>query len=232
MVANLGLRPCWRSSAAGAATARRGAANPGPVLRVLPGVKHFDHNAHYHPLLLDQVPPGARTALDVGCGNGEFARKLAARGLAVTAVDRAVEVSAPGVDFRRADVLVDDLGGPYDFVSCIAALHHMPFTTAVGRLRDLVAPGGVLAVLGLAKEKTPWDWVVSAASLPPNLVMRLVRDDPVDSAPVRDWSMSVDEVKAGAERLIPGARVRRHLYWRYSLVWSAPAARPPVPRRD
>ncbi len=185
-------------------------------------MNHFDHNAHYHSLLLDQVPPGARTALDVGCGNGAFARKLAARGLAVTAVDRAVEMSAPGVTFRRADVLVDDLGGPYDFVSCIAALHHMPFDDAVRRLRDAVAPGGVLAVLGLAKEKTLWDWAVSVSSVPFEVVRRLVRDDPVDRAPIRDWSMSVDEIKAGSARLIPGARVRRHLYWRYSLVWRAP----------
>ncbi|RKT56560.1 class I SAM-dependent methyltransferase [Saccharothrix australiensis] len=187
-------------------------------------MKHFDHNAYYHPLLLGHVPPGARTALDIGCGHGVFAGKLAARGLAVTAVDRAVEADVPGVSFRRADALADDLGGPYDFVSCIAALHHMPFGTAIARFRDLVAPGGVLAVLGLAKEKTARDWAVSLASLPLSLAVRLVRDDPVDSAPVRDWSMSVDEIKAGAERLIPGARVRRHLYWRYSLVWSKPRA--------
>lgn len=185
---------------------------------------NFDHNAHYHPLLLAQVPPGARTALDVGCGNGGFARKLAARGLRVTGVDKAVEAVVPGVRIRRADAAVDDLGGPYDFVSCIAALHHMPFTTAVTRLRDAVAPGGVLAVLGLAKEKTAWDWVVSLSSVPANLARRLVRDDPVDTAPVRDWHMSVDEIKAGVAGLLPGARVRRHAYWRYSLVWRKPAS--------
>jgi hypothetical protein len=28
----------------------------------------FDHNDHYHPLLLRQVPRDAVTALDVGCG--------------------------------------------------------------------------------------------------------------------------------------------------------------------
>ncbi|MEU4805961.1 class I SAM-dependent methyltransferase [Actinosynnema sp. NPDC023587] len=183
-------------------------------------MNHFDQNAHYHSFLLDHVPPGARTALDVGCGHGAFARRLAARGLAVTAVDRAVDGSAPGVDFRRADVLTDDLGGPYDFVSCLAVLHHLPFDAGLTRLRDAVAPGGVLAVLGLAKEKTLWDWALSLASTPLNLAQRVVRDDPVGSAPVRDWFMGVDEVKAGAARLVPGARVRRHLYWRYSLVWA------------
>ncbi|NUT90922.1 MAG: class I SAM-dependent methyltransferase [Saccharothrix sp.] len=185
-------------------------------------MKHFDHNAHYHPFLLAQIPSTAETALDVGCGNGGFARKLAARGLRVTGVDRAVEAVAPGIDFRKADAAVDDLGGPYDFVSCIAALHHMPFTTALTRMSDAVAPGGVLAILGLAKEKTAWDWVVSLSSVPANLVHRLVDDDPVDSAPVKDWHMSVGEIKAGAADIVPGARVRRHLYWRYSLVWRKP----------
>jgi SAM-dependent methyltransferase len=187
-------------------------------------VKHFDHNAHHHPFLLAAVPPGARTALDVGCGNGAFAGKLAARGLAVTAVDRAVEASVPGVDFRRADALTADLGGPYDFVSCIAALHHMPLEAGLARLRSLVAPGGVVAVLGLAREESAWDWAVALASAPLNFARRLVRDDPRDTAPVADWSLSVREIKAAADGIVPGARFRRHLYWRYSMLWTAPRA--------
>src|SRR5690606_30643695 len=56
------------------------------------GPMAFDHNDHYHPLLLRQVPSGAATALDVGCGTGLFARGLAARGVVVDAVDPAREV--------------------------------------------------------------------------------------------------------------------------------------------
>ncbi|WP_033427977.1 class I SAM-dependent methyltransferase [Saccharothrix syringae] len=185
-------------------------------------MKHFDHNAHHHPFLLARVPEGARTALDVGCGHGAFARELAAMGLAVTAVDREVEAAVPG--FRRADVLTDDLGGPYDFVSCIAVLHHLPLEEGLTRLRSLVAPGGVLAVLGLAREEGALDRALSLVSVPLNLAHRLVRDDPPQTAPVRGWSLSLREIREVADRVVPGARFRRHLYWRYSMVWAAPGA--------
>jgi hypothetical protein len=39
-------------------------------------VDGWNHNSHYHDLLLAAVPPGCRRALDVGCGLGTFARKL------------------------------------------------------------------------------------------------------------------------------------------------------------
>ncbi|MFE9751365.1 class I SAM-dependent methyltransferase [Saccharothrix saharensis] len=209
----------------------RSRGNPAALPRVATGVKHFDHNAHHHRFLLRQVPPGARTALDLGCGNGLFARRLAARGLAVTAVDRHGvdrhgvdrhgEVDVPGVEFRRADAVVDDVGGPYDFVSCLAALHHMPLRPALERLRSLVRPGGVVAVLGLAREEGVADRAMSLASVPLNLAARLVRDDPVDDAPTRDPALSLREIRAEAASVLPGARFRRHLYWRYSMVWRA-----------
>ncbi|MEU9096791.1 class I SAM-dependent methyltransferase [Streptomyces sp. NPDC048361] len=47
----------------------------------------INHNVHYHDLLLRELPSSCRTALDVGCGTGEFARKLARRGIEVDALD-------------------------------------------------------------------------------------------------------------------------------------------------
>jgi cyclopropane fatty-acyl-phospholipid synthase-like methyltransferase len=49
----------------------------------------YNHNKHYTDLLLRQVPPGCQNALDVGCGDGSLARRLADRfGIAVTGIDR------------------------------------------------------------------------------------------------------------------------------------------------
>jgi hypothetical protein len=37
----------------------------------------YNHNEHYANLLLRQVPSDCRSALDMGCGDGGFARHLA-----------------------------------------------------------------------------------------------------------------------------------------------------------
>lgn len=37
----------------------------------------WDHNNHYHDYLLRFIPDDCKVAVDIGCGTGEFARKLA-----------------------------------------------------------------------------------------------------------------------------------------------------------
>ncbi|TDC27182.1 class I SAM-dependent methyltransferase [Streptomyces sp. 8K308] len=197
----------------------------------------FDHNDHYHRLLLRRVPAGARHALDVGCGTGRFARRLAERGLAVDAVDPSAEVIAEatarsgpaGPRFVRADVTTMELPvGRYDFVSCLASIHHVPFGT-VARLRETLAPGGVLAILGCYRERTPADYAWALAAVPVNAAARLAvgaadrlggRSAP-PKAPVRAADLSLPEIRRRTAELLPGATVRRLLFWRYLLVYRA-----------
>ncbi len=47
----------------------------------------WSHNSHYHAALLREVPPRCSRALDVGCGDGAFARKLASLADRVDAID-------------------------------------------------------------------------------------------------------------------------------------------------
>jgi SAM-dependent methyltransferase len=186
---------------------------------------HFNHNDHYHDFLLRQVPDGARRALDVGCGSGTFARKLAARGIEVDAVDRSAEIIAaagetPGVRYVHADVRELDLGG-YDFVSCIASLHHLPFAATVERLRDALRPGGVLAVLGIARP-TLRDLPFGAVAFLPNRVRILLGPDgDAPPPPFKDPELTLRQTRALVRELLPGARLRRHLYFSYSLVYQA-----------
>ncbi|MFB4284463.1 MULTISPECIES: class I SAM-dependent methyltransferase [unclassified Nonomuraea] len=186
----------------------------------------FSHNDHYHGRLLRLVPRGARTALDVGCGTGGFARRLAGRGLEVDAVDPAAEVieaagPAPGVRYHHADITEMELpAGRYDYISCLASIHHVPFGT-VARLRDALAPGGVLAVLGCYSEVSATDHAWSLAAIPVNAAARLAmagRGTP-SPAPVKQPEMSLAEIRREAADLLPGATIRRLLFWRYLLVY-------------
>ena len=201
-----------------------------------PGWLRWDHNEHYHPFLLAQIPSGCRAALDVGCGAGGFAVKMAGRADKVVALDRdadtlraAGRLSAhPSLTYLRGDLFEADLETEsFDFISCIAALHHMPFSPALVRLRQLLAPGGVLAVLGLYRCATAADHLRFAAVAPVDTAMGLLRRrrdgraGALPAATVASPRMSLDDVRAQASRALPGSTVRRHMYHRYSLVYRA-----------
>jgi SAM-dependent methyltransferase len=201
----------------------------------------FDHNDHYHRLLLRHVPHGCRTALDVGCGAGRFAYRLAGLGVEVDAIDPSAEVLAQArasagqgaPRFEQADVTEVALPeGRYDFISCLASIHHVPFGT-VAALRDALAPGGVLVILGCYPEKSRLDWAWSLAAVPVNAAVRLavagadrVRPDGKTGprsvkAPVKRPTMPLVQVRQEAAVLLPGCSVRRLLFWRYLLVFRA-----------
>ncbi|REK92105.1 class I SAM-dependent methyltransferase [Streptomyces inhibens] len=198
----------------------------------------FDHNDHYHRLLLRQVPQNCGAALDVGCGTGRFARRLAARGIEVHAVDPSAEALAEAraktagggrpPRFEHADVTGLELPARhYDFISCLASIHHMPFDT-VAALRDALAPGGVLVILGCYPEKSPLDLVWSLAAVPVNALARLAvgladKLRPAGATPVRaptaPPTVPLSRIRREAAALLPGCRIGRLLFWRYLLVF-------------
>jgi SAM-dependent methyltransferase len=72
--------------------------------------------------VLSQLPPTPARVLEVGCGEGELARALAAEGYEFVAIDP----EAPeGPIFRRTTIEAFDEPGPFDAVVASLALHHV-----------------------------------------------------------------------------------------------------------
>jgi SAM-dependent methyltransferase len=201
----------------------------------------FNHNDFYHRFLFRRLPPRCDRALDVGCGEGLFARRLARHARSVDAVDRSPEMIArarrlssgtPNIRFVEADLAACDLDdGCYDFIACIASIHHMPFAETAARLREALAPGGVLAIVGCYREATPADYLRDLVAIPANAVAAAAvrtkarRGRPTghrNTAPIMDPEMTLPEIRREALRVLPAAAVRRRLYWRYTLVYERP----------
>jgi SAM-dependent methyltransferase len=94
----------------------------------------------------------ARRVLEVGCGRGLLAARLAAAGHDVTGIDVRLPDDRADVtaQARLALVEIDLLGydaAPFDAIAFTASLHHVaPLGAALDRAFALLAPGGVLVV--------------------------------------------------------------------------------------
>jgi ubiquinone/menaquinone biosynthesis C-methylase UbiE len=196
---------------------------------------YWNHNVHYQPVILNAVPPGCQTALDVGCGDGLLAGRLAERCAKVTAIDRDPGMIAKaraqhpdGITFIEADFLTHRFPAEsFDFVCANTSLHHMDFTAALTAMARLLRSGGRLAVVGLAASKSIGDFLPDIPGIPVDLFYRAIYRRGGSGAPIMDPDHSWGEARAAAAAALPGVRYRRHLLWRYSLLW-----RKPVPSRQ
>ncbi len=141
----------------------------------------WNHNNHYHAFLLTHVPNECEVALDIGCGVGEFASRLAQVCKTVEAIDpdrqaidcaRTLWNAYPNVRWHAHPFEGNSwTAAGYGFVSAIASLHHVELAPMVAHMKRLLKPGGVLAILGLYKETTISDLLYSAAAIPVNFII-------------------------------------------------------------
>ena len=207
-------------------------------LALLPA-EAWDHNSHYHDFLLRYVPSSCNKSLDIGCGTGAFSRLLAGRSDRVLALDlspnmiRIAEAQSalyPNIDFRVANVMAHDLGAErFDCIVSIATLHHLPTEKALLKIKSALKMNGVLLLLDLFQDDRILDTLRSAIALPASMGLRLLNGSrPIASQKVREaWArhglndsyLTLDQVRDVCSNFSPGAEVRRHLFWRYSVIW-------------
>jgi 2-polyprenyl-3-methyl-5-hydroxy-6-metoxy-1,4-benzoquinol methylase len=214
-------------------------------LALLTAAHGWSHNDHYHGYLLKHVPGRCREALDIGSGTGAFSRCLAKRADHVLGLDLSPEMvrvatsmsrGYTNLEYRVADVLEIDLPDEhYDCIASIATLHHMPMEAILSKVKAALAPNGTLLVLDLYEGQGRVDRVANALAVPANIVLRLVKQRRLNEPrEVREaWEAhgqsdrypTLTQVRRVCREVLPGAKVKRHLLWRYSIVWRKVAGR-------
>jgi SAM-dependent methyltransferase len=205
----------------------------------------WSHNEHFHGWILRHLPARRRAAVDVGCGTGVLAGKLAPHFARVIGIDADASMAAaasarlaqdPGVTIRRCafEHFASAAGdGEADLITMVAVLHHLCLDDTLARIPGLLAPGGRLLVVGLARVNSLPDLAVELISAAANPVMGLIKHPrPARSAdgpepgqpvmPVRDPATTLTEITAAARAHLPGATLRRRLFFRYTLRWDKP----------
>ena len=207
-------------------------------LALLPA-EEWDHNSHYHDFLLRHVPSPCSESLEIGCGTGAFSRLLAARSDRVLALDLSpnmIRIAGQqpalyrNIEFRVADVMDHDIGVErFDCIATIATFHHLPTEAALLKIKRALKVNGVLLLLDLFKEEGIVDTLRSGVALPVSLGLKLFNGSRlIASRKVREaWAkhglndsyLTLAQVRDVCSDVLPGAEVRKHLFWRYSVVW-------------
>ena len=223
--------------------------------------EEWNHNSHYHRVIFEAIPAGCERALDVGCGTGQLTRELRRVVPRVAGVDRderCIEAArsnaarlgagAGGIEYRCGDVLDLPLApGGFDLVTAVASLHHMDTAAGLTRMRELLRPGGVLVVIGLARDGLSRDLAVEVPAIVYHRIERRrhPRLSGTDASGRGAWGRGASgegassgaayrapvvwppaetyqQIRRIAGSLLPGMRYRRHLLWRYSICWVKP----------
>ena len=199
----------------------------------------WNHNSHYHSYLLKHIPPSGLDALEIGCGTGSFSRLLAQRFRRVLALDlspRMIEMAKgrsgqyPNIDFQVADATMYEFPPEqFDCVASIATLHHLPFEPMLSKIKSTLKVGGTLLVLDLFRAESFTDVSTGLLAVPVNIGLRLLKHGRLrEPAAVRaawaehgrtDTYLTLAQVRRASATILPMAQVKRHLLWRYSLVW-------------
>jgi ubiquinone/menaquinone biosynthesis C-methylase UbiE len=188
--------------------------------------------------LLRNLPRPCATVLELGCGTGEFSRRLAPLARKVTALDVSAEMirvarsrSAGRVNIQYVvgDMMAIPLqSGSFDCVVSLNTLHHADTVEALRAMRGALRPGGTLLLADVLDRPGIRD-------IPRNLLAAVVRqarralfERKTQRGALRaaykahgcgESHPTLAQARAIAAAELPGAVVRGHLLWRYTVVW-------------
>ncbi|OBJ24777.1 bifunctional 2-polyprenyl-6-hydroxyphenol methylase/3-demethylubiquinol 3-O-methyltransferase UbiG [Mycobacterium sp. 1245801.1] len=191
---------------------------------------YWNHNSAYHPWLVGIASRHRGDVLDVGCGEGLLAQRLAAVSRSVVGIDadptsvrraaqRLQPIANASAQLRRFEEF-EPGEASFDLITFVASLHHLPLRDTLQKVRQMLRPAGQLAVVGLSANKSVADWLWAGLSTPVARVGSLLHRETRDiGVAVADPDEGLSEIRRAVTDVLPGARIRRGVYYRYRLLW-------------
>jgi ubiquinone/menaquinone biosynthesis C-methylase UbiE len=198
-----------------------------------------DPGGVYDRSIIGFVPSCCDRVLEIGCGTGSFTRLLAERANHITAIDLSAEmiriarlrsanlsnISYEVGDFQQMDLI----SSHFDCIVMIATLHHLPEEEVLEKVRRALKPNGVVIIHDLLASSGIVDRGMDLMRLWISWMVRWKRTG-------REWArreerqawaehgkgeryLTINEVQAMRDRYLPEGEVKKHLLWRYSIVW-------------
>ncbi|MEH1845846.1 MAG: class I SAM-dependent methyltransferase [Nostoc sp.] len=206
----------------------------------------WNHNSHYHNFLLKQLPAHCENVLDIGCGTGLFSRLLAKRADRVIAIDlspKMIEVAKqksrqhPKIDYQVADILQWEFPvKQFNAIVSIATVHHLPLENLLHNLQTALKPGGKLVILDLLEHESIQDKMSDFLAVPLNWIFQTFKNRHIKQSPEAvaamkehlrtDKYVTLSQAQRIYTKSLKGAKVRKHIFWRYSAVWQKSSAIP------
>lgn len=200
-----------------------------PTGRRMMATNYWNHNSAYQPWVL-KVTRGCHRVLDVGCGNGELAYMLAADGHSVMGLDPSDECIAKAGARKNGEKVLFvctsfesfEAEEPFDAIVFVVSIHHMDMEKTLTKAKGLLAPGGVIVIVGLASPSSALDLAIEALRVVPSWVssrLHRMRTSEDLGIPTSYELPTMAHVREVTSRLLPGATIQHALHWCYLLTW-------------
>ncbi len=199
----------------------------------------WDHNQQYQKYMLKQIGGRKSNGLDIGCGTGEFCKSLLSKCEHVIGIDVApkmIEEALKRNPDNRIDYFVSDvdkfLEGREDsleVIVSIAAFHHLDYEVILTKCMKALKKGGILIIQDLYSEKTLVFKLLSLLGMLINPFFMLAKNGKLHITREEnkiwgnhredDHYNSIAEIKEMSGVALEKCKIRRHLFWRYTLVY-------------
>lgn len=204
---------------------------------------NWDHNQQYQGYMLRQIRQvKPELGLEIGCGTGEFCRKLAQKCSRVIGIDVAPAMiaeaqkrnAADNIEYQESDVnnFLAGKKNTFDVITSIAAFHHMDMEETLLQCKMALKAGGVLVIQDLYHENTLTFKLLSLFGTIVNPLFMLIKNRRlwVTKEERQVWTAhsqddhynTFAQIRALANKALGKIEIKRHIFWRYTLTYRKP----------